>query len=336
MQVENPIPFADLQTARLTTGYLHAKYAHLLLVPLQLSADWSYACIPYVHSLADPRNAATAALYAFLGWVVLSACPWCVIRDVLYGSDSLSGQPVSPASDAQSMYHHQHQQHQQHQQQQQQSGTVQLGTAPLKVSMNPQHELSSRVLQHNDKTWWMVIVIGLIVGPFLPAANILFYVGTFIGERLLYLPSLGFCLLLSHSLVKLMGHKGVHMLSTVLLHTGISDQTATLSSSAVSVSDVSGTVRNATAVYKAEGVSMSHSSDAQNSEAAPVHAQHAQHGKCESVWARVRGWLGLALLGALLLGYSWRTVTRNADWQDEETLFIAAQKVCAASWLADA
>jgi hypothetical protein len=48
VQVENPIPFAEPLAARLTTGYLHARYARLLVLPLQLSADWSYPCIPYV------------------------------------------------------------------------------------------------------------------------------------------------------------------------------------------------------------------------------------------------------------------------------------------------
>ena len=33
------------------------------------------------------------------------------------------------------------------------------------------------------------------VAPFFPASNVMFYVGTFIGERLLYCPSIGFCLL---------------------------------------------------------------------------------------------------------------------------------------------
>ena len=33
------------------------------------------------------------------------------------------------------------------------------------------------------------------MAPFFPASNVMFYVGTFIGERLLYCPSIGFCLL---------------------------------------------------------------------------------------------------------------------------------------------
>lgn len=43
------------------------------------------------------------------------------------------------------------------------------------------------------------------VGPFMPSSNILFYVGTFIGERLLYMPSVGYCLLLSYALCCLAG-----------------------------------------------------------------------------------------------------------------------------------
>lgn len=43
------------------------------------------------------------------------------------------------------------------------------------------------------RRWHLAVAAGLLVGPFFPAANVLFYVGTFIGERLLYLPSGRFC-----------------------------------------------------------------------------------------------------------------------------------------------
>lgn len=39
------------------------------------------------------------------------------------------------------------------------------------------------------------IVAGIMVGPFFPASNVLFYVGTYVAERLLYFPSIGFCML---------------------------------------------------------------------------------------------------------------------------------------------
>ena len=50
-----------------------------MLHPLQLSADWSYACIDYVSNFRDPRNAATAALYLMLVGVGLAAAPWRVL-----------------------------------------------------------------------------------------------------------------------------------------------------------------------------------------------------------------------------------------------------------------
>ena len=37
---------------------------------------------------------------------------------------------------------------------------------------------------------------------FLPATNLLFYVGFVVAERVLYIPSIGFCLLLGHVLSK--------------------------------------------------------------------------------------------------------------------------------------
>lgn len=82
-QVENPIAFASSwETRWLTTGYLHAKYASLLVFPLELSADWSFACIPYVEELADPRNLMTAALYAVLLWLSIASQPWEILVEL--------------------------------------------------------------------------------------------------------------------------------------------------------------------------------------------------------------------------------------------------------------
>ena len=48
--------------------------------------------------------------------------------------------------------------------------------------------------------WRLAVAAGLLVAPFFPASNVPFYVGTFIGERLLYFPSVGYCLLLAQAL----------------------------------------------------------------------------------------------------------------------------------------
>lgn len=49
-----------------------------------------------------------------------------------------------------------------------------------------------------------VIALSLLILPFLPATNLFFYVGFVVAERVLYLPSIGFCLLLGAGLEKLL------------------------------------------------------------------------------------------------------------------------------------
>ena len=357
MQIENPIPFADSVTARLTTGYLHAKYCHLLLFPLRLSPDWSFACIPYVHAWSDPRNAATAVLYAALLWVVVSCRPWQVVQHVLYGPHSCNHHLHEMAPGSASASSTQTKQQQQQQQQQQQApATEQHDTAP-----NTESELAvfSKPEKHQEAIWQMVIVIGLIVGPFFPAANVLFYVGTFIGERLLYLPSLGYCMLLSHGLMKLMGNQGIQSLTFALSCIGIrphavqSDCIAQPSAGyPASKGDcASDSLLVATQVGSSQLGDTSSSKDRPGKQqrqqqreqqqqqcntkkltqlrSEPVTTrQHVVHMSASKAGERMCTWLGLALLGMLLVGYSWRTVTRNLDWEDEETLFVAAQQVC--------
>ncbi|XP_017489113.1 PREDICTED: transmembrane and TPR repeat-containing protein 3-like, partial [Rhagoletis zephyria] len=50
----------------------------------------------------------------------------------------------------------------------------------------------------------IVCSVALLVVPFLPASNLFFYVGFVIAERVLYLPSCGFCLLVAFGMLKLL------------------------------------------------------------------------------------------------------------------------------------
>lgn len=45
----------------------------------------------------------------------------------------------------------------------------------------------------------LIMAMSLLVIPFIPASNVFFYVGFVVAERVLYLPSMGFCLLLGCS-----------------------------------------------------------------------------------------------------------------------------------------
>lgn len=72
------------------------------------------------------------------------------------------------------------------------------------------HNLSSQ--NHSSdfsERHYAVIVTGLAltVLPFLPATNLFFYVGFVVAERILYIPSMGFCLLVAELLHQL--HKRV-------------------------------------------------------------------------------------------------------------------------------
>lgn len=50
----------------------------------------------------------------------------------------------------------------------------------------------------------VVMSVAIMVISFIPASNLVAYVGFVVAERVLYIPSLGFCLLVGHGFVKLM------------------------------------------------------------------------------------------------------------------------------------
>ena len=59
----------------------------------------------------------------------------------------------------------------------------------------------------------ILLSIALLALPFLPAANLFFYVGFVVAERILYLPSVGYCLLVGLGVGKMMDPKAGAILS---------------------------------------------------------------------------------------------------------------------------
>uniref|UniRef100_A0AAX7UVE7 Protein O-mannosyl-transferase TMTC3 n=1 Tax=Astatotilapia calliptera TaxID=8154 RepID=A0AAX7UVE7_ASTCA len=53
----------------------------------------------------------------------------------------------------------------------------------------------------------VIMALSLIVLPFIPASNLFFPVGFVVAERVLYVPSMGFCVLVAHGF-KMISHKG--------------------------------------------------------------------------------------------------------------------------------
>jgi len=58
----------------------------------------------------------------------------------------------------------------------------------------------------NPESSVIMIGLSLIIFPFLPASNLLFPVGFVVAERILYLPSMGFCLLVAAGCDKILKH----------------------------------------------------------------------------------------------------------------------------------
>jgi hypothetical protein len=121
--LDNPAATADATWRIATALWVQTRYVWLFLWPGVLNSDYSFAAVPVVETLADPRwiagagTLATGVLMLVYGW--------------------------------------------------KRSAPVALGAAV-----------------------WIVF--------FLPASNILFPIGTFMAERLAYLPSLGACLIAGH------------------------------------------------------------------------------------------------------------------------------------------
>ena len=332
LQVENPIPFAPPLARVLSTGYLHARYAALLLCPVHLSADWSFACIPLVESVLDWRNAATLLLYAALAAALLQGRPWSALVDACQqlrasGAAASAGGPQAgslwaqpPRATAGSAKEGAAFKHENGQRRQSgRPGPVPEAGRPLQRGLAEDQEQSvgpsagplsgqeERAQAHSQARWRMVVMLGLVAGPFLPASNILFYVGTFIGERLLYMPSVGFCLLVAHAAMLLLGPGGRSGLAQVAQWAGLA------------------------------GVSVGRHHASKSSSTSPEQQARQTDGSNKAGQAsgtptagQLRGTRAAATGGtflALLLALASKTVLRNSDWMDEELLFIAAQKV---------
>jgi hypothetical protein len=315
VQAENPIPFADSFLTRfLSTGHLHARYAWLLLFPLHMSADWSFNCIPLVESLKDPRNLATLGLYCTLVYWTLSAAPlklaaarmktWCSAIGK-QGSDSSKDSRKQPRK-APKAYQQQQQEQQQKQQQQGLNGA------------SPDQQEEQSLISSTDPYWHarlrLVVVAGLLVGPFFPASNVVMYVGTFIGERLLYFPSVGYCWLVADLLGRLLPAS----LSAQATQASEAQTEHPAAESDAAAGPVSENGRaSSTVIPNANSASSSSSSS------------NSRVGICSTAsGSKAKGVLLGFLLVLLLGGFSIRTWLRCFDWLDEEKLFLSAMKVC--------
>ncbi|XP_070709887.1 protein O-mannosyl-transferase TMTC2-like [Pempheris klunzingeri] len=168
----------------LTFLHLPAANAWLLFCPDKLSFDWSMDAVPLVRSLADWRNLHTVAFYG--GFILLA----------LFGLRSPTSKPKETNGKAYvtngksitngNGYHAPDTNHNTDQGPPKTTlnGSAALYHCPARTPLPPTENL-------------VVFSLGIMSLPFIPATNLFFYVGFVIAERVLYIPSIGFCLLVA-------------------------------------------------------------------------------------------------------------------------------------------
>ncbi|XP_009857867.3 protein O-mannosyl-transferase TMTC2 [Ciona intestinalis] len=158
---DNPAAASESFRCRaLTFSYLMLFNVKLLLVPTTLSFDWSMGSIQLVEDWLDPRNLQTVTFYAIL--MTLNYRLWTKLR-----YRDLNNRVLRSSSNK-----HESQDY--------------IIPQPYETKAYHQDRLSSLLLG------FLLLFLSL-----LPASNLFFYVGFVVAERVLYLPSIGSCILIT-------------------------------------------------------------------------------------------------------------------------------------------
>uniref|UniRef100_A0A665VVY3 dolichyl-phosphate-mannose--protein mannosyltransferase n=1 Tax=Echeneis naucrates TaxID=173247 RepID=A0A665VVY3_ECHNA len=171
-------------TRTLTFLHLPAANTWLMLCPDKLSFDWSMDAVPLIKSLADWRNLHTVAFYGGFFLLVLFGLRGHSSKaketngkaHVANGKSVTNGNGFHAPDTNHNTYH-----------------------GPPKTTLNGSTGL------HHCPPWTslpptenlVLFSLSTLSLPFIPATNLLFYVGFVIAERVLYIPSIGFCLLVA-------------------------------------------------------------------------------------------------------------------------------------------
>ena len=214
---DNPASDSDsLLTRVLTYNFLPAANFWMILCPRVLSFDWSMEAVPLLESLSDVRNLATAGFYSSLLFLVYKVFRTLeeyeshsdengqhysgIYNGFSAATNGVSGSPTklsgkngvhiphtslnnnhpSSSQKAQSNGHHN-------------GKTVSALTNGHERTFS---SLSSTIIPTSFRPVDVVMLsVAIIVFPFIPASNMFFYVGFVLAERVLYMPSMGVCLL---------------------------------------------------------------------------------------------------------------------------------------------
>lgn len=180
---DNPAADSDsFLTRTLTFFYLPTKNLWLLLCPDTLSFDWSMDAVPLLKAVSDWRNLHTVAFYAgllLLAYFSLKGSSnerECNGKTVMNGKQNANG-------------------HSCHSEMEYKTLEVKSSCASKEENGIKKHETQKPQLPSTENI--VILSLSLLIVPFVPATNLFFYVGFVIAERVLYVPSMGFCLLVT-------------------------------------------------------------------------------------------------------------------------------------------
>ncbi|XP_017075873.2 LOW QUALITY PROTEIN: protein O-mannosyl-transferase TMTC1 [Drosophila eugracilis] len=168
-------------TRTLTFMYLPVANFRLLLWPQDLSFDWGMEAVPRIRTLWDVRNVHSVGFYGSLLAVLwksfgfrrsVSSMDFAEVANIsLPLLSRLGGNSCHTWLGLTCDCHHQ-------------------------ISA-PSYRSTSSTSSSSKSASWPAHILGIafLVLPFLPASNLLFYVGFVMAERVLYLPTVGYCLL---------------------------------------------------------------------------------------------------------------------------------------------
>ena len=202
---DNPASDSDSQLTRsLTLTYLPFFNFWLLLFPTTLSFDWSMDAIPLVTSLSDVRNVCSLTFYIVLAYGI-----WYIIchlnlekKEKLHSGNGFTSHISSSGSNFSSGSSNVQGSH----------VTYSRSSSGLRKRLNARRGSNSSSNSDSDDSssdtnrpystrckplHVLTISLAFVIFPFLPATNIFFYVGFVVAERVLYMPSMGFCLLVA-------------------------------------------------------------------------------------------------------------------------------------------
>lgn len=177
-------------TRTLTYFYLPFLNLWLLLYPRVLSFDWSMEAVPLVEKISDLRNICTVTFYGILGYV-----GYYIVKHLGQARPRI-GYAMAPTGNGCAPHHA----NTNHANSKPPSGlrrrlVVRRGS----TSSTNSDEDTAQSLKKQSATSLKLLIISLafLIFPFIPATNLFFYVGFVIAERVLYIPSMGFCLLVA-------------------------------------------------------------------------------------------------------------------------------------------